>query len=208
MLSADATNTCAEAAKIQLKQWQDQLSAEERERAVAFIPNSPSARMNWKKREERHKAAKVFRFPLTPFLSLLTNQIKQRLAALETFSDTFERKAESLVKERQDCELGGIGGSHGGIAMTQRLEWYNAMVMAISPLDMKQGFLRIGISRMVDLFGNPQNKDWKYLKSYSPFHNVHPEEPYQKALILAKTDDLVVHPAHGRKMTARLEERL
>ena len=59
---------------------------------------------------------------------------------------------------------------------------------------------------MVSTTGMLMNKDWKFMKSYSPYYNVHPDQPYTKALILEKTQDDMVHPSHGRKMCARLQK--
>ena len=46
-----------------------------------------------------------------------------------------------------------------------------------------------------------------YLRSYSPYHNVHKGFPYPPALITTSTRDDRVHPGHARKMVARMLEQ-
>jgi prolyl oligopeptidase len=54
-------------------------------------------------------------------------------------------------------------------------------------------------------YGDPDDEaDWAYLQEYSPYHAVRPGQPYPPVLFITSTRDDRVHPAHARKMTARL----
>jgi prolyl oligopeptidase len=67
--------------------------------------------------------------------------------------------------------------------------------------------LLAGASWMAE-YGDPDNpEDWAYLSTYSPYHNVHPGHSYPPALFITSTRDDRVHPAHARKMVARMCEQ-
>jgi prolyl oligopeptidase len=55
-------------------------------------------------------------------------------------------------------------------------------------------------------YGNPDLPDeWAFIKTFSPYHLVSADRTYPPLLITTSTRDDRVHPAHARKMTARLE---
>jgi prolyl oligopeptidase len=108
------------------------------------------------------------------------------------------------------AHLGVRGGSNGGlltgVMLTQRPDLWGAVVVQVPLLDMKRfNHLLAGASWM-DEYGNPDTDDWDYIKEYSPYHNIDAEADYPKAFFTTSTRDDRVHPAHARKMVARMKE--
>jgi len=106
--------------------------------------------------------------------------------------------------------LGVRGGSNGGlltgVMLTQRPDLWGAVVVQVPLLDMKRfNHLLAGASWM-DEYGNPDTDDWDYIKEYSPYHNIDADADYPKAFFTTSTRDDRVHPAHARKMVARMKE--
>lgn len=106
--------------------------------------------------------------------------------------------------------LGVRGGSNGGlltgVMLTQRPELWGAVVVQVPLLDMKRfNHLLAGASWM-DEYGDPDTDDWEYIREYSPYHNVRDDVDYPKAFFTTSTRDDRVHPAHARKMVARMRE--
>jgi prolyl oligopeptidase len=103
------------------------------------------------------------------------------------------------------------GGSNGGLLMgvmlTHHPELFGAVVAQVPVLDMRRYHrLLAGASWMAE-YGDPDDPaDWAFLKDYSPYHNVSGEQKYPPTLITTSTRDDRVHPAHARKMVARLLE--
>ena len=106
--------------------------------------------------------------------------------------------------------LGVRGGSNGGlltgVMLTQRPDLWGAVVVQVPLLDMKRfNHLLAGASWM-DEYGDPDTDDWEYIKEYSPYHNIKEDAVYPKAFFTTSTRDDRVHPAHARKMVARMKE--
>ncbi|MEU7953772.1 prolyl oligopeptidase family serine peptidase [Micromonospora chalcea] len=107
--------------------------------------------------------------------------------------------------------LGIEGGSNGGLLMGVMLTRYpalfGAVVAHVPLLDMRRYHrLLAGASWMAE-YGDPdREEDWAYLREYSPYHNVRAGEAYPPVLFVTSTRDDRVHPAHARKMAARLRE--
>jgi prolyl oligopeptidase len=108
-------------------------------------------------------------------------------------------------------QLGIQGGSNGGLlvgaAFTQRPELFNAVVCQVPLLDMKRYHkLLAGASWMAE-YGNPDEEDeWAYISKYSPYHNLDADADYPKVFFTTSTRDDRVHPAHARKMVARMTD--
>jgi prolyl oligopeptidase len=104
-----------------------------------------------------------------------------------------------------------MGGSNGGllvgVAMTQRPDLYNAVVCQVPLLDMKRfNKLLAGASWMGE-YGNPDIiEEWEYIKKYSPYHNLKAGVEYPEVFFYTSTRDDRVHPAHARKMNAKMNE--
>lgn len=122
--------------------------------------------------------------------------------------------SEDLIERgiTEPSKLGIQGGSNGGLlvgaVMVQRPDLFNAVVCQVPLLDMKRFHkLLAGASWMAE-YGNPDDpEDWAYISQYSPYQNVSAEAQYPKAFFTTSTRDDRVHPAHARKMVARMVEQ-
>ena len=126
--------------------------------------------------------------------------------------DDFTAVAEELVRLRitSPAHLGIIGASNGGlltgVAFTQRPDLYGAVVMQSALLDMRNYTHMLGGSTWTDEYGDPDNPaDWAYLSRYSPYENLKVGTKYPPVLFTTTTGDERVHPAHVRKMAAKME---
>jgi prolyl oligopeptidase len=126
--------------------------------------------------------------------------------------DDFIAVAEDLIRRKVTSpkHLGIRGGSNGGlltgVMLTQRPDLWNAVVVQVPLLDMKRfNKLLAGASWMAE-YGNPDTDDWSFISAYSPYQNVKPDVNYPKAFFTTSTRDDRVHPAHARKMVARMRE--
>ncbi|HJV96320.1 MAG TPA: prolyl oligopeptidase family serine peptidase [Albitalea sp.] len=125
--------------------------------------------------------------------------------------DDFIAVAEDLIasKVTRPRRLGIMGGSNGGLLVgavfTQRPELFNAVVCQVPLLDMRRfNVLLAGASWMAE-YGNPDVPDeWAFISQYSPYQNVKPGVKYPRVLFTTSTRDDRVHPAHARKMVARM----
>jgi prolyl oligopeptidase len=108
--------------------------------------------------------------------------------------------------------LGIQGGSNGGLLMgvmlTHHPELFGAIVSQVPLLDMKRYHeLLAGASWMAE-YGDPREEDeWAYIKPFSPYQNVQKGQSYPPSLFVTSTRDDRVHPAHARKMVARMLEQ-
>ncbi len=127
--------------------------------------------------------------------------------------DDFIAIAEDLIARKVTSpeHLGIMGGSNGGLLMgvmfTQRPDLFKAVVCSVPLLDMKRyNKLLAGASWMAE-YGNPDiPEEWEYIKKYSPYQNVLPGKNYPKVFFSTTTRDDRVHPAHARKMAAKMEK--
>ncbi len=126
--------------------------------------------------------------------------------------DDFIAVGEDLVKRKVTSpdRLGIRGGSNGGlltgVMLTQRPDLWNAVVVQVPLLDMKRfNKLLAGASWMGE-YGDPDTDDWAFIREYSPYHNLHKDVDYPKPFFTTSTRDDRVHPAHARKMVARMNE--
>ena len=125
--------------------------------------------------------------------------------------DDFIAVAEDLIAGgvTSPRQLGIMGGSNGGLLVgavfTQRPELFNAVVCQVPLLDMRRYHtLLAGASWMAE-FGNPEvPEDWAHIARYSPYQNVAAHKTYPEVLFTTSTRDDRVHPAHARKMAARM----
>jgi prolyl oligopeptidase len=82
-----------------------------------------------------------------------------------------------------------------------------AVVCQVPLLDMKRySHLLAGASWMEE-YGDPDKpEEWAYLQTFSPYQNVKPGMTYPPTLFMTTTRDDRVHPAHARKMFARMKD--
>ncbi|SET96114.1 prolyl oligopeptidase family serine peptidase [Stigmatella erecta] len=127
--------------------------------------------------------------------------------------DDFHAIAEDLLRAgiAKKGALGISGRSNGGllvgVAYTQRPELYAAVLMGVPLADMKRySHLLAGASWMGE-YGDPDKpEEWAFLSKYSPYQNLKKGAPYPKVMFYTSTKDDRVHPAHARKMAARMAE--
>jgi prolyl oligopeptidase len=125
----------------------------------------------------------------------------------------FHAIAEDLIAKKitSGQKLGIMGGSNGGllmgVAFTQRPELYNAVVCQVPLLDMKRyNKLLAGASWMGE-YGDPDKaEEWEFIRKYSPYQNLKKDAKYPEVFFTTSTRDDRVHPAHARKMVARMAE--
>jgi prolyl oligopeptidase len=128
--------------------------------------------------------------------------------------EDFYAVAEDLHKRgyTTPSQLGIQGGSNGGlltgVAYTQRPDLFGAVISSVPLLDMLRYHKLLAGASWMDEYGNPDNpKERKYLRSYSPFHNVSPDKTYPPLLLITSTEDDRVHPGHARKMAHRVKDQ-
>ncbi|MFV2073776.1 MAG: prolyl oligopeptidase family protein [Thermoanaerobaculales bacterium] len=126
--------------------------------------------------------------------------------------DDFIAVAEDLIARKITSpeHLGIMGGSQGGLLVggtfVQRPELFKAVVCQVPLLDMKRyNKLLAGASWMAE-YGNPDTEDWEYIKTWSPYQNLDPKKDYPKVFFYTSTRDDRVHPAHARKMVAKMTD--
>jgi len=122
--------------------------------------------------------------------------------------------AEDLQKRgiSSPKHLGIFGGSQGGLlvsaAFTQAPQDFKAVVSEVPLADMKRfSHLLAGASWMAE-YGNPDvPADWAFISKYSPYQNLRKDAKYPRVFFTTTTRDDRVHPAHARKMVARMKEQ-
>ena len=131
----------------------------------------------------------------------------------KTFED-FIAVAEDLSKRgiTSPKHLGIMGGSNGGLLVgatfIQRPDLFKAVVCQVPLLDMRRyNKLLAGASWMGE-YGDPDKaEDWAFISKYSPYQNVKKDAKYPRIFFWTTTRDDRVHPAHARKMVARMKEQ-
>jgi prolyl oligopeptidase len=126
--------------------------------------------------------------------------------------DDFESAAEWLVEKKYTNpeKLSIIGMSNGGLlmgaALTQKPALFRAVVCMYPLLDMLR-YQKFLVARWwVPEYGSAENAaQFKYLRAYSPYQNVHRGTKYPAVLFITGDGDTRVAPLHARKMTALLQ---
>ncbi len=126
--------------------------------------------------------------------------------------DDFIAAAEWLIaKGYTDRDHLAIqGGSNGGLlvgaALAQRPDLFRAVVCQVPLLDMVR-YHRFLIARLwIPEYGSAENeKDFRWLYAYSPYHHVKDGTKYPAVLLATAESDTRVDALHARKMAARLQ---
>ena len=127
--------------------------------------------------------------------------------------DDFFAVSQDLIDRKitSPRHLGIMGGSNGGllmgVALTQRPELYNAVVVQVPLFDMIR-YSQIGAgASWVGEYGDPAiPSERAVIAKYDPYSNLKVGRKYPEVFIETSTKDDRVHPAHARKAAARLEE--
>jgi prolyl oligopeptidase len=127
--------------------------------------------------------------------------------------DDFFAVAEDLIARRVTSprRLGIYGRSNGGllmgVAMTQRPELFNAVVVESPLLDMLRYHELPAGASWIGEYGDPRiAEEAAWIARYSPYQALKPGVAYPLAYITTNMKDDRVHPGHARKFAARLAE--
>ena len=127
--------------------------------------------------------------------------------------EDFIAVAEDLVarKVTSPKRLGIVGGSNGGLLvgnmLTMRPDLFGAIVCQVPLLDMRRYHRLLAGALWVAEYGNPDDPaEWAFIRKFSPYHNLRDGVRYPPTLLMTSTRDDRVHPAHARKMAARMLE--
>lgn len=128
--------------------------------------------------------------------------------------DDFAAAAEHLFREgyTRPERLAIAGGSNGGLlvgaAMTQKPEYFAAVLCSVPLLDMVRYHLFGSGKTWISEYGSAENEaDFKALYAYSPYHHVRENAKYPALLMLSADSDDRVDPMHARKFSALVQER-
>ncbi|MBN9318486.1 MAG: S9 family peptidase [Caulobacterales bacterium] len=126
--------------------------------------------------------------------------------------DDFFAVSEDLIARKitSPRRLGIMGGSNGGllmgVALTQRPDLYNAIVVQVPLFDMLR-YTQIGAgASWAGEYGDPAiPAERAVIERYSPLQNLKAGQKYPEVFIETSTKDDRVHPSHARKAGARLK---
>ncbi len=126
--------------------------------------------------------------------------------------EDFIAVAQDLIarKVTSTKHLGCIGGSNGGLLvgnmLTMRPDLFGAIVCESPLLDMRRYSKLLAGASWMGEYGDPSKpKEWAFIRTFSPYHNVKPGVAYPPTLFTSSTRDDRVHPGHARKMVAKME---
>jgi prolyl oligopeptidase len=134
---------------------------------------------------------------------------QNRQRAYDDFHAVAEDAITSGVTTRK--KLGIQGGSNGGllvsVAYTQRPDLYGAVISQVPLADMQRYHKLLAGASWMGEYGDPDvAEQWAYMSKYSPYQNIRRGESYPVVFFATSTKDDRVHPAHARKMAARMTE--
>ena len=126
--------------------------------------------------------------------------------------DDFIGAAEWLIAQGYTSKpkLAIEGGSNGGLligaCVTQRPDLYGAALAYVGVMDMLR-FDQFGQGAgWVGDYGVPHNPaDFRFLRDYSPYHNIRSGTRYPATLVITGDHDARVMPAHSFKFAAALQ---
>jgi prolyl oligopeptidase len=126
--------------------------------------------------------------------------------------DDFIAAAEHLIAERvtSPAKLAIYGHSNGGLlvgaVLTQRPDLFAAAVANAGHYDMLRYHRFTAGAGWIPEYGSPDDPEaFRYLRAYSPLHNVRPGTCYPATLLLAADHDDRVVPSHAYKFAAALQ---
>lgn len=126
--------------------------------------------------------------------------------------DDFIAAAEYLVAERYTgpAHLGMYGHSNGGLlvgaVLTQRPDLFGAAVADAGHYDMLRYHKFTAGAGWIPEYGSADDSlAFRWLRAYSPLHNVRPGICYPATLLLTADHDDRVVPSHGYKFAAALQ---
>jgi prolyl oligopeptidase len=127
------------------------------------------------------------------------------------FDDWFAASEYLIANKYTSAEhFAIIGRSNGGLlmgaAITQRPELYSAVLCGYPLLDMLRYQKFLQGPQWTTEYGSAENdKQFSYLRKYSPYHNVKAGTAYPAVMFFTGDSDTRVDPLHARKMTPLLQ---
>jgi prolyl oligopeptidase len=126
--------------------------------------------------------------------------------------DDFAAVAADLVARgvTRPQRIAAEGGSNGGLLIANMLtrypERFGALLCAVPVIDMRRSKKLLVGNIGIDEYGDPDKpEDWEFLSEISAYHVAAPGKPYPPILLITSRADDRVHPAHARKMAAKLQ---
>ncbi|CAM2149455.1 prolyl oligopeptidase [Pararobbsia alpina] len=126
--------------------------------------------------------------------------------------DDFVSVARALIADglTTPAQLGIQGGSNGGLlvaaCMVRHPELFGAVVCEVPVLDMQRFHRLLAGASWMEEYGDPDSPDdARFLAAYSPYHRVQADVKYPAVLFTSAAGDDRVHPAHARKMAAKMQ---
>lgn len=103
------------------------------------------------------------------------------------------------------------GGSNGGLLvtalMTMEPSLWKCVIASVPHTDMLHFSLDDRGPMYVTEYGDPRTEEYfEYMKSYSPYHNIHEGTKYPCAYIQTGEQDNNVPPYHGKKFAAAMQQ--
>jgi prolyl oligopeptidase len=135
---------------------------------------------------------------------------EQHIHNFEDFAAVARDLSERRITSAR--HLGIMGGSQGGLLVGGTFvlypELFHAVVAQVPLADMRRyNHLLAGNSWMAE-YGDPDKpEDWAYIQTWSPYQLLKPDVKYPTPFFWTNTKDDRVHPAHARKMVAKLESQ-
>jgi prolyl oligopeptidase len=131
---------------------------------------------------------------------------------VKAFED-FEAVAADLARRHISSprHIGIEGRSNGGLLVSSTLlrhpELYGAVVCGNPLTDMQRFNKLLAGASWEGEYGNPDiPADWAFISRYSPYQRLQPNLPLPPVMFYSTTRDDRVHPAHARKMAAKMED--
>lgn len=127
--------------------------------------------------------------------------------------EDFEAVAADVVRRGYTTpqRLGIEGRSQGGLltlgSMARRPELFGAVISGVPLADMRRYHRMLAGASWMAEYGNPDiPEEWAWIRRYSPYQNFRADADYPPVFIFGSLRDDRVHPGHGRKSAARLQE--
>ena len=127
--------------------------------------------------------------------------------------EDFEAVAADVVQRgyTRPERIGIEGRSNGGLltlaTMIRRPELYGAVISGVPLADMQRYHRMLAGASWMGEFGDPDiPAEWAYISRYSPYQNFRAGVDYPPVFVFGSRRDDRVHPGHGRKTVARLQE--
>jgi prolyl oligopeptidase len=127
--------------------------------------------------------------------------------------DDFAAVAADLARRgvTRPGRIAAEGGSNGGLLIANMLtrypERFGALFCTIPLIDMRRYAKLLAGASWIAEYGDPDKpEDWAFMQHFSAYHTAEPGRSYPPILIATTRRDDRVHPAHARKMAAKLQK--